>query len=251
MINHSYHVRIAHIAKNNKVEMKKMKTKMNAVLILLLAFALIATPVSALVEGATTVTEGTQSESGGDTALSDNAEGGYINSLDIAGSTQTSMWQGYYGNVTGTLTLEDSSGNSMITWIYDDKGGEVFATTNQSADFTSIAAQTATGADALLSYMDNATMSDSVADTFESTYGSNIEIGRTTIGSSSAAVVTLNTNFTEVILKDGADSLIWTAIINPNKNGFDGVAHDFQMIVPEDNAGTSVVTAYYFFLELT
>lgn len=251
MINHSYHVRIAHIAKNNKLEMKKMKYKMNAVLILLLAFALIATPVSALSEGATTVTEGTQSESGGDTALSDNAEGGYINSLDIGGSTQTSMWQGYYGNVTGSLTLEDSSGNSMTTWTYDDKGGEVFATTNQTADFTSIAAQNAAGADSLLAYMDDSTMSDSVADTFASGSHSAIEIGRTTITADAADLITLNTNFTEVILKDDADSLIWTAIINPNKNGFDGAPHDFQMIVPEDNAGTSAVTAYYFFLELT
>ena len=40
-------------------------------------------------------------------------------------STQT--WQGYYGNVTGTITLDDANNNTMYDWSLPDPSGEIFA----------------------------------------------------------------------------------------------------------------------------
>ena len=65
-------------------------------------------------------------------------------------------------------------------------------------------------------------------------------------------------NFREVLLHDNVNSaIIYTAFIShvfqptSDSNGFDGVVHDFEMVVGEDGHGTDTASStYYFYLEL-
>jgi hypothetical protein len=59
--------------------------------------------------------------------------------------------------------------------------------------------------------------------------------------------------FREVALADGSGNgdIVYTAILENDKTGFDGATHDFQMIVAENGHGTdTAVTQYYFYVEL-
>ncbi len=66
----------------------------------------------------------------------------------------------------------------------------------------------------------------------------------------------------EVVLTDGTYEdegggdydydLIYAALLENNVNGFDNVPYDFQILLPEDGAdGSTTVTTYYFYIELT
>ena len=56
------------------------------------------------------------------------AYAGNITELNIVGTTITQTWQGFVGNVSGTITLDDSENNTLINWSLGDPEGEVYAT---------------------------------------------------------------------------------------------------------------------------
>ena len=55
------------------------------------------------------------------------AVAGNVTQLTVAGTTVTQTWQGYYGNVTGTITLDDASNNTMYDWALASPEGEIYA----------------------------------------------------------------------------------------------------------------------------
>lgn len=193
-----------------------------------------------------------------DAAGSTEARGGYISSMDLSATPQTCNWAGYFGEVTGTLTLEDVTGDMMYSWAAADIGGEVYASTASSITWSDIAAENVSDVDTALDYM-TANMSDSVTNTFtNSSNSATVDVGTVAIGDATTAATytyvdgaAQSTSFEEVILHDGTN-VVWTAIICPNTEGFeDGVAtHDYQMIVPEDGSGNTIPTTYYFYVEL-
>ena len=62
----------------------------------------------------------------------DNAIAGNITELDVSGYSITQSWQGYFGNVTGTVQLADSADNVMYNWSLASPEGEIYASTNNS-----------------------------------------------------------------------------------------------------------------------
>lgn len=195
-----------------------------------------------------------------DTAGSTEVRGGYISSMDLSATPQTCNWAGYFGEVTGTLTLDDATGDRMYSWAAADIGGEVYASTASSITWSGIVAEAVADVDGALGYMDD-TMSDSVTNTFTDTSNSAaIDVGTVQIGLGTTAATymfvdgaTQSDNFEEVILHDGTN-IVWTAIISPNADGYETTGtetHDYQMIVPEDGSGNTVATTYYFYVELT
>ena len=44
------------------------------------------------------------------------AQAGNVTQLDLSGKQVTSHWAGFYGNVSGSMTLEDSTGNVFYNW---------------------------------------------------------------------------------------------------------------------------------------
>lgn len=67
-----------------------------------------------------------------------NAVAGNITSMDVTGYSITQSWQGYFGNVTGTVMLADSSENIMYNWSLASPEGEIYASTNNTIEWNYI-----------------------------------------------------------------------------------------------------------------
>jgi hypothetical protein len=67
-----------------------------------------------------------------DIADTDLAMAGNVSGLDVTGFTVTQAWQGYFGNVSGTVQLSDNNDNIMYNWSLASPEGEIYASTNQT-----------------------------------------------------------------------------------------------------------------------
>ena len=65
-------------------------------------------------------------------ASNHSAYAGNVTELNIYGYSVTRAWQGYFGNVTGVITLSDSASNVMYNWSVTSPRGQVYASTNGS-----------------------------------------------------------------------------------------------------------------------
>ena len=200
------------------------------------------------------------------------AEAGNVTSLTITATRITSRWQGYYGNVTGNITLGDANNNILYNWIDASPRGEIYAV-NDSAipswgdvfcfNFTNNLSdgqprvQRFNGTDLENTLGISQQDVDGVDETFNRTYAGSFEVGGISIGAASGcSVVSLNVDdgyqeqtFNEVLLTDN-NSMIYTSIIENSQTGFQGAPVDFQLIVGE-NSDTPAPTNYYFYVELT
>ena len=192
------------------------------------------------------------------------AQAGNITELFINATTVTQSWQGYYGNVTGFVTLQDGLNNTLYDWALAEPNGEIYAV-NQTVDFASVDCfnYTATGGEINLSTYEETlgigqTDVDGVNETFNSIYNGTFYAGLTKINASTYCYSTdlyqnsssAGDEFVEVLLTDG-QAVIYTALLENNVIGFDNRSHDFQMIVGEDgHTGNNAVTPYYFYVEL-
>ena len=179
------------------------------------------------------------------------AEGGYVTGLNISGDSQTTKWQGYFGNVTGTIVLMDGNNNSMFNWtVTSPNGGEVLACNDTSAPtWSSLVAGTADNLDTACGF--NSSDNDKAASTFNQTPSTVTVAGKTI---SAVSALTLPNTFETYLLNDNNDTATWSdyvfaAGIHNDVTGYDGSTHDYQMLVPEtEGTGT---TTYYFYMELS
>ena len=202
------------------------------------------------------------------------AQAGNVTALSINSTRVTNRWQGYYGNISGTITLDDANNNTLYNWQLASPEGEIYAS-NGSADgavswanvfcfnYTNnlsagqARVQRFNGTD--IENMIGAGMGDrdNHNATFNSTFSSSFKIGSTTINAQSGCMqVTLFVNdnhqtadFAEVLLTDN-NSIVYTALLEQNAIGFQGAPVDFQMIVGE-NGDIATASNYYFFVELS
>ncbi len=188
-----------------------------------------------------------------------NISGGVISKMNITATVQNPHWKAFVGWIDGKFTLDDSSGSTIYDWTLSTIGGEVYATrasgianwaTISCADATEITAE-----DTAL----NHTGEDNITSTFTaSSNAATFVVAGTTIsaGTCSATNTYINnasqsTRFEEVILHDGSD-IIFTTILEEDRQGYDGNDYDFQMIIPEVALSTwSSSTAYYLYVELS
>lgn len=200
-----------------------------------------------------------------DTAGNDTALAGNVTEMDIFGFSITQAWQGYFGNVTGTVQLADASDNVMYNWSLASPEGEVYACNESSIDWASVACfDIASNGVALEAAFGVATDDvDGVTETFSTGnghdlfYTNNVEFTEGTCPSTQNYDDTgagVDNHFEEVLLTDGsyATQVIFTSILDEEDvAGFDGDLHDFEMLVLEDGHGTDTsTTTYYFWVEL-
>ena len=57
-----------------------------------------------------------------------NTSGGSITTVILNTSAQNLKWKAFVGNVTGTLTLDDTSNNTIFDWSLTDVIGEIYST---------------------------------------------------------------------------------------------------------------------------
>ena len=213
------------------------------------------------------------------------AEAGNVTEFNTDGSTITRTWQGYFGNITGKITLGDSVNNTLYDWNLASPQGEIYAVRNAAVPaWTSVvcASQAELQAEDLALGANESIDEDSVNRTFVvggapdqlARYaGSDFShplfyVENQTIVENSCPVATMYNSssmpspyFKEVMLSDGSANMIYTAIIahtlNPfaESDGFDQRTHDFEMIVGENGHGndigpSSIISTYWFYLEL-
>ncbi|MBR9705750.1 hypothetical protein GOV14_01825 [Candidatus Pacearchaeota archaeon] len=240
---------------------------------------------AAIPYGASNVSQFNTSTAVADAPVSHNAQAGNVTELNIFGYSTTQSWQGYFGNVSGTVQLGDSSDNIFYNWSVVSPLGEVYASTNDSIDWINLQCFNFTASG---SYADDSANRGSTSQygmnltQLESLY--NIDVGDVdgvnetfALNTTSEAHDSFYTNslefatgecastfvyddtgggidnkFEEVLLYDpDTVSVIFASLLEQDAAGFDGRAHDFEMLVLEDGHDTDTsTTPYYFYVEL-
>jgi hypothetical protein len=239
-----------------------MKCRLEWLIIFVVLGAVSVSTVFASPSGPSSVTNLGSSRYSSASAANVSALAGNVTELNFVANTITKTWQGYFGNITGTIVLGNSNNQSMYNWNITSPSGEIYATrTSGVPTWASVvcasAAQTTTE-DTTLG-VNSTTDQDAVNRTFLNTTAfSNFYVGNISINSTqNCRAVNLyngstapSSSFQEVLLHDGT-SMIYTALITQDANGFDNRTHDFQMLVGENGHGIDVATTpYYFYLEL-
>ena len=214
------------------------------------------------------------------------AQAGNVTALVITNTRATEAWQGYYGNITGTITLDDASNSTLYDWSLPAPSGEVYASNsslvtwskvycmNVSADrnYSGVGSglgggqyYTINGTGIELNFGINVSDRDGLNETFNDTYTdtTGFRVGSITIdrvdGCSLAHPYTsqayLETGWQELLLTDNS-SVIFTGLVRDSANGFETGAtdtYDFQLMVLENGhvGSETTTTPYYFFVELS
>ncbi len=210
-------------------------------------------------EGATLSYIG-NSTKGSTTPGSRSDPGGYIHTMNLSLTQQNSKWKAYVGNVSGSLTLDDSNDNTIYDWALTTISGEVFASRSSSITWSSIgcaATANVEAEDTAIGF--SASSDDTVNKTFSgTTHKSTIVAGNTISNSTCRAIATYvsdsaqasseSASFQELLLYD-TSNIVYATLLENDAVGYDGTStYDFQMIVPDNE--TTANTLYYFYAEL-
>ncbi|MBW2968239.1 hypothetical protein KY362_07170 [Candidatus Woesearchaeota archaeon] len=200
---------------------------------------------------------------------------GNVTQLSITGSTVTQTWQAYFGNISGTITLDDSANHTVYDWSLASPEGEVYVSESPvnfthgnlfcydfdaddigNSDFNTLAEYEALlGLEADDVDGINETFTESLA--YESFYAGAKSIDNSTDLCPTTQMYGLSEQqdqsiFQELLLYDNtSNNLVYTAIIEQDALGFDGSTWDFEMIVGENgHDGDTTATTFYFYVEL-
>ncbi len=189
------------------------------------------------------------------------AEAGNVTWLAITSLQKTKSWQGFVGNMTGGLVLDDVTNDTMYEWNISNLSGQLYASQNCSVDWTRISIQN-------VCTVDNA-LTGSGSDAVSRTYymdGNQIayQVYNLLVNSSSVCTAYPYVNdsaqsgtylFENTILTTGTtpnatsgQNSIYVANFEMQVNGFDQGLYDFQMLVPVNK--TSRFTTYCLYAEL-
>ena len=218
-----------------------------------------------------------------DSAQGINAIAGNVSEINLFGFSVTQSWQGYFGNVTGTITLEDNGGNVLYNWSEASPEGEIYASKNDSIvwNYVQCFNFTATGtygddtgnAGGTSQFGTNLTILESMFN-IDSDDSDGVDETFTLFGSGHNRFFTNNMEFIEgecrntqvfsnadtgednkfeevLLYEPSTYSVIFAGLLNEDELGFDNDPHDFELLVLEDGHGTDTATdTYYFYVEL-
>ncbi len=220
----------------------------------------------------TTLTKGATSTFDPDNyaAVNISALAGDISAVTIVGISQTRAWQGYYGNVSGYITLDDADNNTFYNWSVAEPRGQVYATLSNSPTWASVdcAVWAADAADFHTTYGINAGDYDNVTNTYNVTNHPDFQIASRTVTTCPTTYIWQSdvyqaANFPNFLLQDSTkvaavDSWVFGTIMEDKDPAekfddllcYNGQYCDFQLLVAEDGHGTDVdVTQYYFWVD--
>jgi len=185
------------------------------------------------------------------------ASAGNVTELNINGYSLTQAWQGYFGEVTGTIMLADAGSSPLYNWSLASPRGEVYASTSNDVAWEGISCfnLTQNGAALETTFGISSEDSDGLDETFSLNDHQSFFTNSKEFEEGQCNNVKLFGNggvpiFDEVLLTDGINP-VFTSILRNNEAGFDGAPHDFEMLVLENGHGTNTKsTTYYFYVEL-
>lgn len=193
------------------------------------------------------------------------AQGGNISLINITARRQTISWQGFAGNITGSLVLDDASSSRFYQWNLTNITGEIYFSRNASINFNIIYPQNNCTIDEILT----GPRADRVSRTFfNNTNTVNFSVGTIAINSSTAcsakpfvnSTAQSSTNlFENVILSAetnnetnfsiGGNQSIYVGILQDlGTAGFDTKFYNFQVLVPVNRS--SGFATYFVYAEV-
>ncbi|MCP3682404.1 MAG: hypothetical protein GY861_06900 [bacterium] len=203
------------------------------------------------------------------------AEAGNVTELDIDAIVITESWQGYFGIINGTVTLDDADNNTMYDWEMAAPQGEIYASNTSGVNWETINCMNVSnyeagpGFDTMFNvtiieefYGINTTDYDGVDQTFNETFGGTFQVANTEFDAISKCAqantyvdqVYQREDFVELLLTDNDSSLVFATVLNNSIDGFkqSDEQYDFQLMVLENGrAGFEATTPYYFYVELS
>lgn len=234
-----------------------MRTTVNysVVIAMVMIGLMLSMYVFAAPTGPDSITTGSSTRKGTTASQAVDAQAGNTTQLTITAKSVTTDFQGYYGNISGTIVLSNANNQSLYQWNNANPSGQIYASRNSSIDWTTgIACMTQTDINNEDTYLGATNNADNVNGTFNRTGHPAFSVGSTLLSgcrSTSVNGTGSGSDFWEALLKDNANSTIYTAIIDQNKVGFDNNTRDFQMLVGENGSnGNTATTTYYFYVEL-
>lgn len=196
-----------------------------------------------------------------------NAQGGNVTQLEINATSLTNRWQGYYGNISGQITLNDAQGNTFYDWSAGSNFapiGNIYAANQSVTDWTDVICLNLTSDDVATEgisasiletmYGMGTSDGDGVDETFTGT--EDIVVGSNTLTNCAATNIYTNSSsvagvWNETLLTENqTNAVIYATEIEQDTFGFDNRTWDFQMMVGEDG-DTAGATTYYFYVELS
>lgn len=235
-------------------------TYMKKVFLLMTVLGLMYTGITSVfgVQGATSINAGTTSRASfvNSSTATIPVEAGNVTELNITGTAVTTHWAGFYGEITGDITLSTSDGSVFYNWSgLGALSGEVFASTDNAVSWSSIGCADVTD----ISTIETAlgilpTDADRINATYTSTAHPDFSVGGAPLSTCYSTNAYTDggldpTAFYQVLLADGESDAVYTTLINESLTGFNNAAHDFQLLVGESDAAGS--SALYFYLELS
>ena len=201
------------------------------------------------------------------------AEAGNMTEITITTSTLSRRWQGYYGNITGAITLDNGDNWTLFSWDQlASPEGEIYASNGTISDWTQVLCMNLSKnlsgynckgqGEECLNITEIETFfgmdsldPDGVDETFNSTISS-IMVGAKTLTNCPMVSLYVNSssesgvwNETLLTLNDSS-TIIFAGIVESGNGGFNNKSNDFQMIVG-DNGDSPEATTYNFYVELT
>lgn len=203
------------------------------------------------------------------------AEAGNVTEMVINSTSITKTWQGYYGNVTGKITLDDALNMTMYNWMDAIPQGEIYASNSSTLSWANVncfnlsgfANGKETNSSGNTTYYEaylglSTTSDDGVNDTFITQTHSAFNIGTRGFAADTCSTVKTYVNngpqsttsdFIELILYDNSTAVaVFATFINNTVTGFDNKVHDFQLMVPVEGGHDTPPTTdtFYFYVEL-
>jgi hypothetical protein len=207
------------------------------------------------------------------------AQAGNISALTIFDVRSTQFWQGYYGNITGRIVLDDAMNSTMFAWELTNPSGQIFAVNTSQmviwdnitcVEFRSLANETRINLSTLSVQFNMNKSPDNIENlsldafnyTFNTTMTNEFTIGHRTITADMNCPQAYtfvdeqwqNNLFSEVLMYDNDSALVFVAQLEDDQNGYQAGGndnHDFQMLVAEDGTPyKEAATNYYFYVQL-
>jgi len=179
------------------------------------------------------------------------AIGGNVTAVNISGTSVTDRWAGFFGNISGTVRLADSTGNKFYQWTVNViTGSVVYATNGTVSNWSTLQAATYNAMPSYLiqSAADNYSNTFTLNETFTTPLRTVTNVNYTYTLNASGQNSAFKTYAMTADVNASADdnsTLVFAGKAVQQSNSFNNGAVDFQIIAPARTA-----TTYYFYLEL-
>lgn len=228
--------------------MKKIKT----ILTIFLVYFLFVSFVKAQPTGAD-ITRGESSRGTNPAVTTQDAQAGNVTGLVINQTTITRIWQGFYGNVSGQIVLENSAGNNFYDWSLATASGQVYASRNLVSDWSNVNCTNSTQWEAEETTLNiPLTSVEGINETYSLTTHPQFSVGTVPVQNCRSTRPYNSTglpgDFWNVLINTNLTNTVYVSVLADNSNAFDGGTADFELLVPTDRS-TGFAT-YYFYVEL-